>query len=169
MQTFTGATPMLRRFHFVFVTSNCCEVLSPEILEHLKAAFAGILLKHHSCLVKFEGMEDCIRLSVLIPQDLDIALPALARVLKVIASRRIRKSFAALEPTSAVWQRVSFFAKDGNDAREAIHDLLESRRRDRTKRCFSADRADTFCRHTATGVDNRARLKANPKGLSTGR
>ena len=80
------------RLHVVFVTKYRRKILTPEILDALREAFAEILADWRCTLIEFGGEADHVRLLVGIHPALNIS--TLINRLKSASSRRMRNRFA---------------------------------------------------------------------------
>lgn len=116
------------RLHIVFVTKYRRPVLSSEILEYLRTAFAEILAGWRCELVEFGGEADHVHLLVSIHPALDIS--GLINNLKTASARRTRNRFAEhvaqfyWQP--AFWHRAYFVGSVGEVSLETIRRYIEA-------------------------------------------
>lgn len=111
----------------VFVTKYRRKVISPEILEFLKTAFAGVLESWNCSLEEFGGAEDHVHLLIGIHPALDIS--KLINNLKSATSKRVRGRFSEqinkFYWKPYFWHRAYYVGSVGVVSLETIRSYIE--------------------------------------------
>lgn len=132
------------RLHFVFVTKYRHKVITPEIEQELRAAFADIARSWRSELEEVGIESDHAHLLISIPPATDIS--KLANNLKSASSKRVRNKFACWVDQfywkPCFWNRAYFVASVGTASLDTVRRYIE--------------------KQTTTGKDSRLDPPPNP-------
>lgn len=115
------------RYHLVLVTKYRRQVLTPEMLEHLKAHFDELLQGWRCELIEFGGGADHVHL--LFEAHPALELSRLVNNLKTASARKLKKPFAAhlrkfyWQP--GFWHRAYYLGSVGNASLETVRRYVE--------------------------------------------
>lgn len=116
------------KLHIVFVTKYRRKILSPNLLEYLRGAFADCLAAWRCTLLEFGGEADHVHLLVDIHPALDISV--LINNLKTASARRARARFAEhLAPFYAkplFWHRAYYVGSVGGATLETVRAYVDA-------------------------------------------
>lgn len=115
------------RLHIVFVTKYRRKVITPEMLDYLKTAFAEILKGWRCTLIEFGGEPDHVHLLAEIHPALDIS--NLINNLKSASSMRVRNRYAEhlrqFYSKPVFWHRAYYVGSVGNASLETVQKYIE--------------------------------------------
>jgi len=116
------------KLHIVFVTKYRRKILTPELLDYLRQAFADCLAAWRCTLVEFGGEPDHVHLLVDIHPALDISI--LINNLKTASARRARNRFAehlaAFYTKPLFWHRAYFVGSVGGATFETVRAYVDA-------------------------------------------
>ncbi len=116
------------KLHIVFVTKYRRKILTPELLDYLRQAFADCLAAWRCTLVEFGGEPDHVHLLVDIHPALDISI--LINNLKTASARRARNRFAehlaAFYTKPLFWHRAYFVGSVGGATLETVRAYVDA-------------------------------------------
>ncbi|HEK1308667.1 TPA: IS200/IS605 family transposase [Pseudomonas aeruginosa] len=116
------------KLHIVFVTKYRRQMLTPELLEYLRVAFAENLASWRCRLLEFGGEADHVHLLVDIHPALDISV--LVNNLKTASARRARARFAEhlaqYYAKPMFWHRAYYVGSVGGATLETVRAYVEA-------------------------------------------
>ena len=116
------------KLHIVFVTKYRRKILTPELLDYLKSAFAEALEAWRCTLIEFGGEADHVHLLVDAHPTLDISV--LINNLKTASARRARNRFgehlAAFYKEPLFWHRAYYVGSVGGASLETVRAYVDA-------------------------------------------
>ena len=116
--------------HLVFVTKYRRGVFTKEVLDDLRAVFAGVCADFEAELVEFDGEDDHVHLLVNYPPKVSVS--ALVNSLKGVSSRMIRrKGYPAIRKKlwgGALWSPSYFAGSCGGAPISILRQYIEEQR-----------------------------------------